>query len=495
MTNLEIIHKLKRRLHAISENSTNQSRAGIDFLRFLGVMLILTLLVRGTAAATTPVVTVTNPYQGTVSQSFILSGELSPGAGTPLTLPEGLLIEQVLVQSGDSVTQGQTLAVLSVDDIDTAIDQLQASLEQHQVQADQLTNADVADSFAWQQAQQQLDRAYSNYQQIVTENEQAIASAQEALNSARKALSEVEGREPQRPFEDSYWEMATPEQTETEQKYSDWRNELSNAQAAVQQAQNDLESAQQTAESEQGNALAAAQSAEDSRNSAQHSYEKEAADLAESNRSDLASAEVLLTQIRQEKQKLADLIALKDASGNFSAPADGIITAISLVPGETSSAVAGLLAAGEQSYTLITPVTSAQSTLIQSGCTISVKQGQTTGSAALENIESDMAQFTVSGSQWKVGTATITVTTTSGESGLCLPATAVNSDNTGDFVYLVETKNTVLGAQNVLIRLPVTIDERGDGVVRVSGALDGKEQIVSVSSKPLSAGAQVRIDA
>ena len=449
-------------------------------------MLILTLLVRGTAAATTPVVTVTNPYQGTVSQSFILSGELSPGAGTPLTLPEGLLIEQVLVQSGDSVTQGQTLAVLSVDDIDTAIDQLQA---------DQLTNADVADSFAWQQAQQQLDRAYSNYQQIVTENEQAIASAQEALNSARKALSEVEGREPQRPFEDSYWEMATPEQTETEQKYSDWRNELSNAQAAVQQAQNDLESAQQTAESEQGNALAAAQSAEDSRNSAQHSYEKEAADLAESNRSDLASAEVLLTQIRQEKQKLADLIALKDASGNFSAPADGIITAISLVPGETSSAVAGLLAAGEQSYTLITPVTSAQSTLIQSGCTISVKQGQTTGSAALENIESDMAQFTVSGSQWKVGTATITVTTTSGESGLCLPATAVNSDNTGDFVYLVETKNTVLGAQNVLIRLPVTIDERGDGVVRVSGALDGKEQIVSASSKPLSAGAQVRIDA
>ena len=344
MTNLEIIHKLKRRLHAISENSTNQSRAGIDFLRFLGVMLILTLLVRGTAAATTPVVTVTNPYQGTVSQSFILSGELSPGAGTPLTLPEGLLIEQVLVQPGDSVTQGQTLAVLSVDDIDTAIDQLQASLEQHQVQADQLTNADVADSFAWQQAQQQLDRAYSNYQQIVTENEQAIASAQEALDSARKALSEVEGREPQRPFEDSYWEMATPEQTETEQKYSDWRNELSNAQAAVQQAQNDLESAQQTAESEQGKCTGCRPKCRGFPATVPSTVtKKEAADLAESNRSDLASAEVLLTQIRQEKQKLADLTALKDASGNFSAPADGIITAISLVPGETSSAVAGLL--------------------------------------------------------------------------------------------------------------------------------------------------------
>lgn len=289
--------------------------------------------------------------------------------------------------------------------------------------------------------------------------------------------------------------MATPEQAAAEQNYADWQTEWNEAQAAVQQAQSDLEIAQQTAESEQENALAAAQNAEDARNSAQHSYEKEAADLAESNRSDLASAGVLSAQLRQEKQELADLTALKNASGNFSAPADGIVTEISLVPGETSSAVAGLLATGEQSYTLITPVTSAQSALLQSGCTISVKQGQTTGSAALESIESDRAQFTVSGAQWKVGTAAVTVTAASGESGLCLPATAVNSDNTGDFIYLVETKNTVLGVQNVLVQLPVTVEERGDGVVRVSGALDGKEQIVSASNKPLSAGAQVRVDA
>ena len=33
-----------------------------------------------------------------------------------------------------------------------------------------------------------------------------------------------------------------------------------------------------------------------------------------------------------------------------------------------------------------------------------------------------------------------------------------------------------------------------DGVVRISGALSGQEQIVSASSKPLSAGTEVRID-
>ena len=99
------------------------------------------------------------------------------------------------------------------------------------------------------------------------------------------------------------------------------------------------------------------------------------------------------------------------------------------------------------------------------------------------------------GTQWQTGAADVTVTTTGGTSGLCLPATAVNSDNAGDFVYLVETKNTVLGVQNVLVRLGVTVEERGDGVVRISGALSGQEQVVSASSKPLSAGVEVRIDA
>lgn len=52
----------------------------------------------------------------------------------------------------------------------------------------------------------------------------------------------------------------------------------------------------------------------------------------------------------------------------------------------------------------------------------------------------------------------------------------------------------MLGVQSVLVRLGVTVEERGDGVVRISGALSGQEQIVSASSKPLSAGTEVRID-
>ena len=202
----------------------------------------------------------------------------------------------------------------------------------------------------------------------------------------------------------------------------------------------------------------------------------------------------MLAQIRQEDQTLKSLEALQAAGGAFLALSDGIVTEMALTVGADTPAVAGRLAANEQEYAVTASLTAEQANLLKAGGTISVMQEQNTGTATLEQVNDDLAQFTVSGTQWKTGAADITVTTMGGTTGLCLPATAVNSDNAGNFVYLVETKNTVLGVQSVLVRLGVTVEERGDGVVRISGALSGQEQIVSASSKPLSAGTEVRID-
>ena len=186
MSSLDVIHKLRLRLHATAAAKPNQWHTGVAMLRFLALMLLLTLLVRGTAATTLPVVSVTAPYQGVVTQSFTVSGQISPGIGTPLTIPEGLLVEQIFVQPGDPVTEGQTLALLSLDDVRAEIEQVQASMQQHQVQANQLLAGQAADPFAWQQAQQQLDRAYADYQQAAAEGEADVSQAQNVLDAARR---------------------------------------------------------------------------------------------------------------------------------------------------------------------------------------------------------------------------------------------------------------------------------------------------------------------
>lgn len=77
--------------------------------------------------------------------------------------------------------------------------------------------------------------------------------------------------------------------------------------------------------------------------------------------------------------------------------------------------------------------------------------------------------------------------------GFCVPIDALNADSQGYFVYLIEEKNTVLGIENILVRLPVTVTTWGDVAVQVDGALDENSRIAAESTKPLSVGARVRI--
>ena len=74
-----------------------------------------------------------------------------------------------------------------------------------------------------------------------------------------------------------------------------------------------------------------------------------------------------------------------------------------------------------------------------------------------------------------------------------LPATAVRQDNGGSYVLAVEEQNTLLGLQNVLVSLTVTVEETGDTMVAVSGALDYQTQVVVTSNKAIQAGDTVRI--
>ena len=87
-----------------------QRRRAGNIARFFAVLLVLTLVARGTAGATMPVVTVQAPSSGSVSQSIEATGTVGYTGGTPFTLPAGLLVTGVPVQQGQQVTAGDVLA-------------------------------------------------------------------------------------------------------------------------------------------------------------------------------------------------------------------------------------------------------------------------------------------------------------------------------------------------------------------------------------------------
>ena len=76
---------------------------------------------------------------------------------------------------------------------------------------------------------------------------------------------------------------------------------------------------------------------------------------------------------------------------------------------------------------------------------------------------------------------------------MCVPLSALRSDNTGYYLFLVESKSTVLGIENIVTRVPVTVIASDDDMVAVQGPLGRDSQIITGSNKAVSVGDRVRI--
>ena len=436
-------------------------------VKFFAVMLILTLTARGIAGASMPRVTLGQASAGSITQSSTASGTISVQGGTPLTVPEGLLVAQVTATTGQTLSKGDAVARFDEVSLEQALATKQAQIQQLEVSARQLSDPEEADGFALQQAQQQLERAYSDAQKTWQDGEDAIEKARQQRDAAQNALNALQNQP-----------VATPESAEAERQ-----QKIADAQVALDAAESALAAAQESATAANKAAEDTAQSYEDARNSAAHNYNQSSEDIEKTNASNQAQAAVTQAQLDIARAELSALQELEAADGIFSAPMDGTL--------------AGLLADQNAASVLTFSLDQESARLATVGTQVTVKQGsqsmQTTITALSEPSEDGSIQITamLNSGEWKAGSATVEIKLNAGQYEQCLPATAIQTDSSGMFVYLVEEQSTLLGTQNVLIRLPVTVEAQGDGMAAVSGSISG--QVVTGADKPLSEGAWVRV--
>lgn len=449
--------------------------------RFFAGMLLLTLVARGISGASMPVVTLGQATSGSITQSSTASGSIAVRGGTPLTVPEGLLVAQVDAAAGQSVTAGQAIARFDADSLALALAAQQALVGQMEVTAAQLSDPATADDFALRQAQQQLERAYADTETTWQNGEEDVARARQDRDEAQNALHALQNQP-----------AATPESAEAERQ-----QKIAAAQAALEAAEAALTAAEEAAESANDSAARTAQSYEDARDSAAHSYAKEAESTAKANAANRAQAAVTGADLQAARARLAALQALEAADGVLAAPADGTLTELDLAAGQNSPAVAGMLAQADADSTLTFSLDADAARLATAGTRVTVTQGSRSVQAAVTALsqpgQDDSVEATVllTGGGWQAGAAAVELKLNAGQYAQCLPATAVQTDSTGTFVYLVEQQATLLGRQNVLVRMPVTVEAQGDGMAAVAGSITG--QVVTGADKPLSAGAWVRV--
>ena len=432
-------------------------------VRFFALLLVLTLLARGTAGAAMASVTVQRPSSGNVTKSVRTTATVSFAGGTPFTVPAGLLVMAVPVQAGQTVKAGDTLAVFDAAEVDRAVNAKRAALQQARTQAAQQTAGDTADPYAAQLAQQQLERAYEETHRIYADGEESVSRAQTKRDEAAAALEKAR-----------------------------------NAAAALEAAEDALYSAQKAAEDANNAALSAAQSAEDNRNTALHTLEKEQETTEKQNALDRAAAAVTASDAETLQAELDALLAVQQAGGTLTAPSDGTLVSLDLVVGQPSPAVGGQLAA-DADFTAEIPLEESQANLVSVGTVLHLSQSRASCDAAVQSLSAPdengtvTAKCTLSKGAWCAGAANASATVQGEKRPCVLPASAVHKDNTGCYVLAIEQKATILGQQNIVVSLPVTVVETGDTTAAVSGALDADTQVIVSSTRAVQAGDRVKI--
>lgn len=449
---------------------------------------------RSTGAQATAKVSTVAVSRGNLTQTVSGSGSVTANQTVDLAFPASGIVKEVKVQAGDTVKAGQTLASLDDRDLQSKVAAAQASLDSAQAtltekQKGNSTSAEIAS------AQAVLDSAQKAYDKVTAgPTKSELASAQAAVASAQAAYAAAlkdneAGNSTLRSLKATLDQAnVTLQQAQAAYDKIAWRSDvgasseagdLQDATIAYQKALADynaqlttsgtdatstLASANATVKSAQEN-LAALMPTDADIASAKATLESAKASLAAltapASDTDLAIAQA---SVDSAKQALAQA-QLNLEQATLTAPFDGIVSEVDVVPGSTASSTAVTL-------------------LNQNPLHVELKLSENN---VVEVATGQKVQLTSDAlSDWKAnGTVSYIAPSGTTTNGVVSYLVRVDFPNTDPRVRVGMTLNVdVITTQRdnvLLVPTSAILTEGNQSVVQVVGA-DGKAQTVKVQT-------------
>ena len=569
MENLTVITKKKSRVPRFS--STSQKRAGMNIIKFVAILVILTIIARGVSGATLPTVSITTPSRGEIIKAVSGNAVVSSTDTVGIYAPEGLLIHEMLTGAGRIVDVNEPVALFDIDEVINKLIRETASLDKMLLDLEALENVDTVDSTNLRNQQRQLDRAHEDYNSTMRQanvdtidstnlsNQQKqldrahedynltvkqanadIAAAQMALNEAIRAQAEF--LEKSNLDSTDYSDFDTEDDTDNgitnepdpdiarekqaaigrardaladAQKKAE--NDLLQAARRIEDAQVSVQSASldyymnqnrrtETAENDLINAKRRIEDAQASVQSASLDYnmsQNRRDELIESNN---ISATVLQLDIEKQESVVQNLRTLLESDGRIYSDINGLVSE-SKNNGDTTGKDAILTikdVTGGFEATMLLDKSDSDMLKIGSECEVTTGGGTMffnptvtgTVSAMSPPDDDDVVKVTIKlpPTDWTEGQKVdVTAIIDHAVHDMCLPLSALRSDNTGYFVLITEQRSTVLGVENLVDRVPVIVVASDRDTVSVQGPIGRNTQVITGSGKPISPGDKVRL--
>jgi multidrug efflux pump subunit AcrA (membrane-fusion protein) len=280
-----------------------------------------------------------------------------------------------------------------------------------------------------------------------------------------------------------------------------------NVSTEITRAQNNLQTAIANASTQRQNAARQAEDAQVSLTAAERAYEqnsRQSADTAAQNLINMSTMQLDISSQQKVVNKLEEILAN-----------DGILYAenagsvISALPAGSTVGNAPVVTLRDTSggFKAVMQITASEAEQLSVGSEVSVTTGggsiffTPTVTAAVESIsppdENDRVEITIAlpPGDWNAGRrADAQILISRASYDFTVPVSALRTDNAGNFLYVVTQRSTVLGLQNVVTRVNVTIIAADNTTVSVSGPVHRNSQVISASSKAITEGDRVRVN-
>ena len=191
--------KLKDKLKSILFSS-DRDRTFTHVILFFFVMVLLTLIARGTAGAKLARVTIITPGGQELKQSVQFFGTAKPVANVFITVPGGLTIEKVLKEPMDSVAKGDAIALINKAALDELVIRQRASLRQMELSLESQLKWSGISTRDVEAAQKALNKAQEVFDKIKSDSEVSaedktaardkLTAVQDAFKQAQDAYNE-----------------------------------------------------------------------------------------------------------------------------------------------------------------------------------------------------------------------------------------------------------------------------------------------------------------
>lgn len=422
----------------------------IGFFIFLGSMWLCTVISKSVYASKLPIVSTESIERKYVEHIVEVDGIVVAGDKSPVTALSGLRVEQLLVQEGDQVEEGDVLFTVDMQDLETIMTQKQTSISKLQTQINTIAQNE---ELARQKKEREEQRAREDYD----------AQAQ---------------------YEDTLVGRAAEEYRKVEEEITE---------GDVDEAL--LEALQQAAYAEAD--------AKWQRDNAIKNAGRKVEDITTPDNED-ATLEVSQMELSELQTELARYQAVKDAEGQIKAGMGGLITDVYIsVGGRTSDSAVMLLANEDVPCQFKTVLTQEQKKYVGLNDEVSLKLD---GSSKEKTVSVDyLAESSTSPGSYEVyinlpegtGVPGLSGTMSRAESGekfsCCVTPGAVYKVPPRAYVYVVKERDGILGSEYYAEQVNVRVLDENENWVAVEGALDSDSIIISSSTKEIKNGDVVRL--